>query len=254
MQSTTADFAEDALAGVNYLKSRKEINPKQIGLIGHSEGGVVAPLAASQSQDVAFIVLLAGTGLPGENILRLQTPLILKASGASEKLVTWLKTAQELIYKAVRQEKGDAAVLKAFDKAWAEATAKVPEDEKKDAKAAEDLVRQQFKSLSSPWFRFFLTHDPRPALRKVTCPVLALNGEFDLQVPPKENLAEIGKALKEAGNKDVTLKEFPFLNHLFQTSRTGAPTEYATIQETMAPVVLQAISEWILKRTTAAGK
>jgi pimeloyl-ACP methyl ester carboxylesterase len=254
MESTTADFAEDALAGVEYLKGRKEVNPKQIGLIGHSEGGVVAPLAASQSKDVAFIVLLAGTGLPGDDVLRLQTPLILKASGSSEKMLVWLKTAQALILKAARENKSEGEVFIAFTKAWAEAWVKVPEEEKKDAKEAELVARQLFKSLSSPWFRFFLTHDPRPALRKVTCPVLALNGELDLQVPPKEHLAEIGKALKEAGNSDVTLKEFPFLNHLFQTSKTGAPAEYATIQETMAPVVLRTISEWILKRTTAVGK
>ncbi|HYT90756.1 MAG TPA: alpha/beta fold hydrolase [Gemmataceae bacterium] len=249
MQSTTADFAEDALAGVAYLKGRKEINPKQIGLLGHSEGGVVAPLAASQSKDIAFIVLLAGTGLVGEEILRMQTQLILKVNGADEKTRTVQKSLLDLMLKLVKQEKDNAAALKAFDKLWPEIVAKLGDDQKKVDKV-EALAKKQFEGFLSPWFRHFIAHDPRLALRKVACPVLALNGELDLQVPAKENLAAIGKALKEAGNKDVTLKEFPSLNHLFQTCKTGSPTEYASIEETMAPVVLRTISEWILKRTT----
>jgi fermentation-respiration switch protein FrsA (DUF1100 family) len=100
----------------------------------------------------------------------------------------------------------------------------------------------------SRWFAFFLTYDPRIALRQVTVPVLALNGELDLQVPPDQNLPEIDKALKEAGNTDVTLKRFPGRNHLFQTCKTGSPNEYAAIEETMDPTVLQCIRDWILER------
>jgi fermentation-respiration switch protein FrsA (DUF1100 family) len=253
-ESTTADFAEDALAGVGYLKSRKEVNPKQIGLIGHSEGGIVAPLAASQSKDVAFIVMLAGTGLTGEEILYLQGQLIAKASGADAKALARQKRVQEVMFKLVKEEKDNKKALEKFKTIWADEVAKLPEEEQKEARKLDGVVEGQLNATLTPWFRYFLTHDPRPALRKVMCPVLALNGELDLQVPLKENFAEIGKALKEAGNKDVTLKEFPSLNHLFQTCKTGSPSEYGTIEETMAPVVLRAVSDWILKRTTGTKK
>jgi pimeloyl-ACP methyl ester carboxylesterase len=249
MTATTADFAEDALAGVKFLEGRAEIDPKRIGLIGHSEGGVVAPLAASQSKEVAFIVLLAGTGLKGEEILYLQGQPILKANGADEKALARQKVVQETLFKVVKQEKDDQAALKLFDKVWAEQVAKMTDKEKQEVSKVEGMVRAQFKGLLSPWFRYFLAYDPLPALRKVRCPVLAVCGEKDLQVPPKENLQAIEKALTEGGNKDVTIREFPGLNHLFQACKTGSPTEYGTIEETMSPTVLEAVSAWILRRT-----
>ena len=244
--STTADFAEDALAGVEFLKHRKEIDPKRIGLIGHSEGGVIAPLAASQSRDVAFIVLLAGTGLPGDEILIEQNKLILKASGVSkEGIARQLKYLSIALPIAKKQVDSKAAVKQIKEELtrWIDTA---PESEKEDV---EELVKGVEKvgvdRLLTKWFRFFLNHDPRPALRQVQCPVLALNGEKDLQVPCKANLEEIAKALKDGGNKDFTTKEFPNLNHLFQTCTTGGVQEYAAIEETIAPVVLEAIADWI---------
>jgi hypothetical protein len=239
---------------VAYLKGRKEINAKQIGLLGHSEGGIVAPLAASQSDDVAFIVLLAGTGLVGEEILYLQGKLISKAAGGDEKAAAMTRRLQEIVFRAVKEEKDPKAVEKRFREAWDKEVAKLNDEEKKAADKVAKVLPAQLKMVTTPWFRYFMTYDPLPALRKVRCPVLALNGEKDLQVPPKENLTSIEKALKEGGNKDVTLKEFPNLNHLFQTCKTGSPTEYGTIEETIAPAVLQTIAEWILARTTRKGK
>jgi pimeloyl-ACP methyl ester carboxylesterase len=246
LNSTSENFAADALAGIDFLKSRKGINPKQIGLIGHSEGGLIAPLVAAQSNDVAFIVLLAGPGLPGEEILYLQGALILKASGASAEVLARQRATQETIFTVLKQEKDNAAAeqkLRAeFDKQMASAS----EAERNQAK---QTLEAQLKQVLSPWFRHFLTYDPRPALVKVKCPVLALNGENDLQVPVTENLREIETTLKAAGAKDVTVVRLPKLNHLFQTSETGSPSEYGKIEETFAPVALKTIGDWILKRT-----
>ena len=248
--STTADFADDALVGVAFLKGRPEIDGKKIGLIGHSEGGVVAPIAATKSNDVAFIVLLAGTGLVGEEILYRQGELILKASKTDEKAIARQRALQERMFAIVKKEKDPKEVRAQIDAVVAEETAKLTEAEKAIAEKQKGALEGQLKMVLSPWFRYFLTFDPAPTLKRVTCPVLAINGEKDLQVPCKVNLDAIEKALKEGGNKDVTVKEFPKLNHLFQTCETGSPTEYARIDETFAPVALNEISSWIAKRFT----
>lgn len=246
--STSENFASDVLAGIEFLKGRKGINPKQIGLIGHSEGGLIAPLVASQSNDVAFIVLLAGPGLPGEEILYSQGALILKANGASAEALARQRASQEMMFAILKQEKDNAVAEKKmreeFDKQMASAT----EAEKTQAK---QTLEAQIGMALSPWFRHFLTYDPRPALAKVKCPVLALNGENDLQIPAAENLREIEATLKTAGNKDVTIGRLSKLNHLFQTSETGSPSEYGKIEETFAPVALKTIGDWILKRGEA---
>lgn len=248
-QATSEDLAEDVLVGVAYLKSRKEIDRKKIGLIGHSEGGIIAPMAAVKSKDVAFIVLMAGTGLTGEEILYLQGELIARAAGAHILDVAAQRRLQEQMFAVLRSEPDDARAEKKLREIVAEEISKLSEEEKKVAGSASAAMEAQVKQVLSPWFRFFLTYDPKPTLRKVKCPVLALNGEKDLQVPPRENLRAIEDALKAGRNRDYTIKEFPGLNHLFQTCQTGAPSEYGQIEETIAPVVLETIAEWILKRT-----
>jgi pimeloyl-ACP methyl ester carboxylesterase len=250
MQSTTADFAEDALAGVEFLKGRKEIDPVRIGLIGHSEGGVVGPLAASRSKDVAFVVMLAGTGVPGDEIVYLQGQLIGKALGQGQKALARSKRLREILFGLAREEADTTAAAKRFDKLWESEVAKLPEDERKAAKAEGGAFRAQLKGVVNPWFRYFLKYDPRPALQKVSCPVLALFGEKDLQVSPRQNLPEVAKALADGACRDYTVTQVPGVNHLFQTCKTGSPAEYGTIQETMAPAVLETISDWILKRLT----
>ncbi|MCI0457404.1 MAG: alpha/beta fold hydrolase [Gemmataceae bacterium] len=253
MKSTTADFADDALAGVEFLKTRAEIGSKRIGLLGHSEGGVVAPLAASKSKDVAFIVLLAGTAVVGEEILYEQGQLILKTSGADAKQLAKQRRLQELMFRIVKEEKDDSAIEKRIKKAWDEEVARLTDEEKKQAAKQfakqEALLKGQVKALLSPWFRYFLTHDPALALRQVECPVLALFAEKDLQVIPRQNLPPMAKALAEGKCRDYTITQFPGLNHLFQTCKTGLPTEYGNIEETMTPRVLEAISSWILQQT-----
>ncbi len=241
-ESTTEDFAGDALAGVEFLKGRKEIDHGKIGLAGHSEGGLIAPIAAARSGDVAFIVMMAGTGLPGTDILLAQGQLILKANGASESELKAQERLQTTIFNAMDKEK-DAKAVQSKVK---EFLASLPESDRKalgDIDSA--LSESALGRVNSPWFRFFLHFDPRPVLQKVHCPVLALNGERDLQVPPKENLAEIAKALKAGGNEHVKTVEIPNLNHLFQPCKTGSPSEYAAIETTIDPEALRIIGDWI---------
>jgi len=246
--STSENFAADTLAGIEFLKGRKGINPKQIGLIGHSEGGLIAPMVAAQSNDVAFIVLLAGPGLKGEEILYLQGELILKASGAGAEVLARQRDTQEMMFSILKQEKDNAVAEKKMREGFDKRMASSGAAEKAQAKQAMDA---QITSVLSPWFRYFLTYDPRTALARVKCPVLALNGENDLQVPVTENLREIEATLKAAGNKDVTVMRLPKLNHLFQTCETGSPSEYVKIEETFAPVALKTLGDWILKHTNA---
>jgi pimeloyl-ACP methyl ester carboxylesterase len=244
-QSTTIDFAGDVLAGIGYLKARKEIDARRIGLIGHSEGGIVAPVAAAQSRDVRFLVLLAGTSLRGAEILRLQQELIARATGKSdEEVARYLEDMKQL--HAIIDSEEDSTRLSG--KVRAHIRQMYDESSEEDKKRTGDpdrLIEGQVKAITSPWFRFFFAYDPKEALRGVTVPVLALNGEKDLQVPPRENLFGIESALREGGNTAVTVIEIPGLNHLFQTAETGSPLEYASIEETFSPDALKIMGDWI---------
>jgi uncharacterized protein len=233
--ATTADFATDTEAGIAYLKTRAEVDPHKIGLIGHSEGGVIAPMIAARNQDVAFIVMMAGTGVPGDELLVAQIEAIDIANGKTPEEAAKDAAQEREILKVVETEK-DLAQL---------------ENKLKEKMAAEPPAAQaglQVELLTSPWFRYFLTYDPAVALRKVTCPVLVLNGSLDKQVVPDQNLPAIRKALDEAGNKNVEIDELPGLNHLFQTAKTGSPAEYAQIEETISPLALDKMATWIAKQ------
>jgi uncharacterized protein len=187
-------------------------------------------------------VLLAGPGLKGEDILLLQSELILKTTGANEGLIARTLDFNKQTYALVRQEKNRAALESKLNE--------LVQSSGMGASLPPSALQAQVGMLASPWFHFFLDYDPVPALQKTLCPVLALNGEKDLQVPPKENLSKIQKALQDAGNKDFQTTELPGLNHLFQHGPTGSPTEYGAIEETMAPEALNAVSDWILKHTS----
>jgi pimeloyl-ACP methyl ester carboxylesterase len=240
---TTQNYAEDALAGVEFLKTRKEIDARQIGLIGHSEGGMAAPMAAAKSADVAFIVLMAGPGIRGDKLLVKQARLI--AAAECEKQVEVSMQESEQMFAMLAMEK-DTAVAK---QKLQDAAKKRAQASQKRLAAQTAAAEMQAESFSSPWFHYFLSYDPRPTIMKVRVPVLAINGEKDLQVPVKEDLEAIEQALKDGGNRDYKIVALPGLNHLFQTSNTGAISEYGTIEETIAPVVLQTIGDWIVAHT-----
>jgi len=245
-RATSEDFAGDALAGVAYLKGRKDIDGRRIGLIGHSEGGIIAPMCAIRSKDVAFIVLMAGPGVRGDRILRAQSALILKAMGGTPQQVKQNSANLDRIMKIVMTEKDD----KKAQFKLREAAAKDPDLAQGTSPQAgghnKQALEAQVKMMLSPWFRYFLSYDPAPTLRKVRCPVLAVNGEKDLQVPARENLQAVAAALKAGGNANVTTKELRGLNHLFQKCATGAPSEYATIPETINTGALKTIGDWVV--------
>jgi uncharacterized protein len=247
--ATTKDFATDALACVEFLKSRKEIDKKHIGIIGHSEGGIIAPMVAVETKDVAFIVLMAGPGINGEKILELQSKLIAKAEGESDENINKMTQLNSTLYKIATGNKDSLKAASEINKILDDYYNSLDDSTKNAPGNTIEVLHEQTKTILSPWFRFFLSYEPKESLSKLKIPVLAVNGEHDLQVPPKENLAAIETALKKAGNKNYKLVEIPKLNHLFQTSETGSPTEYNKIEETMAPVALSTISDWILTVT-----
>jgi uncharacterized protein len=248
-QATTEDFAEDVLSGVEYLKSRKDIDSSRIGLLGHSEGGLIAPLVAVKSPDIAFIVLMAGPGVTGEEIILSQSELILRAEGADNKTILRNDALMKNLFSVVKEEKNDTIAREKLRTFLNAELANMSENEKQYSDFSEADLDSQIQSILSPWMRFFLTYDPVPTLKNVKCPVLAINGEKDLQVSPEENLNAIEETLKAGGNTDYTVKEMPGLNHLFQTAQTGSPSEYAKIEETISPDALELIGNWISEHT-----
>jgi uncharacterized protein len=247
--ATTKDFATDALACVEYLKTRDEVDKKHIGLIGHSEGGIIAPLVANQTKDVSFIVMMAGPGLTGEKVLELQSKLIAKAEGESDEEIKKMTRINSKLYKIAMLEKDSSIAAAEIHKALDEFYNTLSDSVRNSPENTKENLYRQTKSLLSPWFRFFLSYDPKENLSKLKIPVLAINGANDLQVPPKENLDAIESALKSAGNQNYKVIEIPKLNHLFQKSATGSPSDYSKIEETIAPIALSTISDWILSVT-----
>jgi uncharacterized protein len=235
--ATSEDFAGDAWAAWQKLSTRPDIDPKRIGLLGHSEGGLIAPMLAAAHPEIAFVVMLAGPGVTGEQIMLAQSAAIMKASGAPQAAIDANVSIQKQVFAILREETSTARIV--------ERLGAIPVGTK-EASAA--LVKQS----SSPWLRFFAFYDPAPALAKVRCPVLALGGALDLQVLPDQNLPAIESTLKQGGNTDVTVVRMPGLNHLFQSAKTGLPAEYAQIEETMAPAALETITTWIRKRVGLA--
>jgi hypothetical protein len=205
-------------------------------------------VAANSPNEVAFIVMMAGPGLIGEELLHSQNSLLLKAEGASEKLVSDSRALSERIFSVLKTEKNNAIAKKKIEELNSKAEAKFNEEEIKLLKTFEkgELGMQL---ILTRWFRWYLTYDPKSSLTKVKCPVIAIIGELDLQVPPKENLLAIEEALKAGGNKDYVVKQLPKLNHLFQTAQTGKLSEYGKIEETISPAALELMADWILEQT-----
>lgn len=246
-KATSEDFANDVLAAVQFLKERKEIDKTKIGLIGHSEGGMIAPLAAIQSDDVSFIILMAGPGIPGDSILYLQGALIQRAEGESEEKIKKSVELQRSIFKMVINSTDDEKLNKDLRDKFYEEYPNMTEEEKKEIGDPEVYLDMQIKTITSPWFKYFLKFDPAPVLEKVKCAVLAINGENDLQVPPRENLSAIKSALERSGNNNFEVVELKRLNHLFQSSETGRISEYGQLEETISPLALQTMLDWIKK-------
>jgi hypothetical protein len=246
-QATTADFASDVESAVKFLQHHFVVNPTKIGLMGHSEGGVIAPMvAANPTNSIAFIVLLAGSGIKGDSLLLLQQALIAKAEGMNPTL---LKENQQLnrdLFQLVNLHADEKALNTAVDTYFEQHTmsAELLAVTRQTSSEFQQALRAQ---LLNPWMCHFLRLDPQLALRKVTCPVLAINGSKDLQVPAAQNISAIKNAIESNGNKHVTVEILPNMNHLFQTCTTGSLSEYATLEETFSPDALKMIEKWLKK-------
>ncbi|WP_046756290.1 alpha/beta hydrolase family protein [Kordia jejudonensis] len=243
--ATSFDFATDVEAAMAYLQTRKDVvDTNKIGLVGHSEGGLIAPIVAARNNNVAFCVLLAGPGVDGKEVLLTQAK---RASELENYPAIDIENSQKTyvkVFEIIDNYKGEAS-KKEITKLFEELRAKMT-SEKAKTEFTESAITTQVTMITAPWMRTFLGYNPQTTLPKVTCPVLAVNGEKDFQVLPELNLKSIEKGLKN--NNDVTIKQFKDLNHLFQTSETGALSEYSEIEETFAPVALTYISNWINKR------
>lgn len=249
--ATTLDLSRDAEAGVAYLLTRSDVDSRKIGLIGHSEGGIIAPMVAVRNHNVAFIIMLAGTGITGDQILLKQTDDIAKLLGTPENIRQSNLKVKEQLYRIVKNTDSN-------EKLRTDITALLEESlnnkyiasiQNLTNKQRNDLIQRTIDEITSPWIRYFIAYDPAPTLGKVKCPVLALNGELDSQVSAKVNLHAIRTALESGGNKQVTTIELPGLNHMFQECQTGAPSEYIQIEQTFSPKALEEIGKWIKKQT-----
>ena len=249
-KAASSDFADDAASAVAYLKTRPEINKQQIGLIGHSEGGMIAPMVAAKSKDVSFIVMLAGLGINGGDLMLLQKELIDRQAGKPELVIQNSKKVNTKLVDLVKKSTDVTAVR---EKIAIEAANAYKADS-----SIEFLLDQKYTdiagTLTSPWLQYLIKYNPKIDLQKTKCPVLVLNGEKDLQVPPAQNLAAIEKALQRGKNKNYTVKQMPGLNHLFQESATGSPEEYFTNPQTFSPMALEEISNWIKEILSEPGK
>ncbi len=245
--ATTENFTEDARAAWLFLRKHKSINSKNIGLLGHSEGGMIAAKLASAQPAVAFVVLLAAPGISGEKILLTQIEKIYRAAGIDEKATEKIVKRNEKIYADLKKEDDDERASEKIRKILEKEAKKLSDEDKTKNNLRRYEIDAHVKNAVSPWFRYFITFNPRPYLEKVKCPLLALNGEKDMQVVAEENLEAIEQAMIFGGNPDYKIMEMPGLNHLFQHAKTGAISEYSTIEETISPEVLDIITKWILE-------
>ncbi|MDD3003640.1 alpha/beta hydrolase [Flavobacterium sp.] len=246
--STSADFANDAAGAIEYLRSRKEIDSKKIGVIGHSEGGMIAPMLSANDKNIAFIILLAGPGVSGDVLLLDQNYEVGKKQGLSENDLQEAKILNQKIYNIIKSEKDLAEMKKSLTAVLQTEMEKLPEAERPSKNEIEKSINEQVDGMTVPWLRYFISYDPHENLKKTKCPVLVLNGEKDIQVTAKLNTEAITKALHEGKNKNVQVQIFPNLNHLFQHCTACNVAEYSQIEETFSSEVLKTMSDWIHKQ------
>ncbi len=245
---TSSDFASDVRSALAYLRTRNEVDIKQIGLVGHSEGALIGAMVAAEDPSIAFLIMLAGPGVPGDELITLQAEKIARASGASEASIASMIDLQRKIYSIIRnQPEIEAGKREAREILLAEYAKLTPED-LKSAGSADTFVGQHSAVVGIPWFRFFIAYDPKLAISKIQCPVLAITGAKDLQVPPEQNLPKIQQYLSHGQNRDFAVKVLPDLNHLLQSAQTGLVTEYGEIEETISPTALTEITQWLTKQ------
>ncbi|MGI4832861.1 MAG: alpha/beta hydrolase family protein [Janthinobacterium lividum] len=232
--TTSADYAADARTALAWLRAQPGIEKQHVGLLGHSEGGTAAVLAAGQPQPPNFLVLLAAPGIAGNELIVQQTVALARLRGDGPAALATVEQQERQVLAAVTQNPSNAQARAKLLPLLTAAGVNSPQ--------ADQVIAQ----LTSPGYRALLTDRPAQDLAKVRCPVLALNGSKDVQVAAGPNLAGIRQGLQAAGNPDATVRELPGLNHLFQTAATGSVAEYGTSEETFAPAALQVIGDWVV--------
>lgn len=247
-QATSADFADDAEAGLRALQARSDIDPTHIGLLGHSEGGLIAAMIAARNPDVAFVVSMAGSTLPGYDVIIKQVErLTLAGGGAPEQATEAVNQQTQLLNLAVAQDWPNLQT--ALEGIAGQQIAAMTEEERTAAGDVDALMQQQIAAqmqiFQSPWYQFFLQYDPAQDWAKITVPVLGLYGGKDTQVDADSNTAALRAALEKAGNSDVTITILPTANHLFQNAQTGSVSEYVTLDPYLMPEFLDALSNWL---------
>jgi pimeloyl-ACP methyl ester carboxylesterase len=247
-KATHVDFADDARAAFEFLQSQPKIDPERVGLCGHSEGGVHAPIVAAENHDVAFIVMLAGVGVPMDELLKRQRQDMIAVLGLQHVINPREIELSDGIFDALRALGDSPEAHEKFDQSMQEVLSLYTPEQLKALNINDTMIDQQRKMMFSPWFVTLLRYDPTPTLARVKCPVLAINGEKDVQVAADENLEGIRAGMAAGGNDEVTITKLPGLNHLFQQCTTGAVSEYGTIEETFNPAALAMVSDWILQR------
>ncbi len=249
-KSTTEDFATDVLAAVEVLVAHPAVDPDRIGLVGHSEGGVVAPLAATRSERVAFAVLMAGTSVTGAEIIYEQSAAIARAAGAAEGDIEWTTAFQRRLFAAIEADEELDPLRRELHEMIKAQTEALPEDQRAAIVDIDAYVQTQVSAqvdrVLTPWFRYFLSYDPAVALKEMDQPVLALFGDLDLQVLPSQNVDPMAESLQD--HPDATIEVIPGANHLFQAATTGSPAEYGTLEPEFIEGFLDKISDWILER------
>ena len=250
--STTADFALDVEEHINYAKTLAMIDTTKIGLLGHSEGGLIAPMVAARNKSVAFIVLMAGPGIEIAELMALQNEMVLKSAGISQQAIdAYIPLYKNLMKTIISFDNKEAAIAKAknITKAWFESSDKNLVKLTTNISTEADIDKfatMMTETLSTNWWKFFAAYNPQPTLQKVKCPVLAMNGSADIQVPAAESIKGIEAAFKKGGNKHFVTKQFEGLNHLFQKCTKCTVQEYGELETTIEPEVLETIGNWLV--------
>lgn len=255
--ATTADFAGDVAAELAYLRGRKDIAAGKLGLIGHSEGGVIAPMVAAKDHGLAFIVMMSGPAVRGDKVIIEQSRLIAKADGESDQSVAENAAAEEKLLSMISGKAADKEIESFLASVIGKAYDRMPAEQRKAAGDRETFVKTQVKgqmaAVGSPWFRYFIAFEPAPILAQVKCPVLAFYGEKDLQVPTAQNAPVIQEIFRKSANRGLTIKIMPDANHLYEKAGNGSPTEYAKLDKVFVPGFLDTLSGWI-KATIKQGR